>query len=463
MAYATINPFTEEQVKTFPTTTDAEIETAIAKGDAAFQKWKNFSHADRARILQKAADLLRENLDEYSKLLTLEMGKRFAEAQAETELSAAIFEYYAKNAEKLLEPQDLPVADPQEGRAKLVYEPQGIIVAIEPWNFPFYQVARIISPQLSAGNTVILKHASNVPQCAAAMEKLMLDAGLPEGGFINLYPSHSQLATVIQDPRVRGVALTGSEGAGAKIAATAGGALKKCIMELGGSDALIVLNDADIEKAAKWAVFGRHWNGGQVCVNAKRMIVEDGVYDKFVELYRKGVSALRMGDPMDPNTTMPPLSSRGAVEDLKKQVSEAVAHGAKAEEVPLEMPNKGCFFRPVILTDLDESNPARRWEFFGPVTMLFRAKDADHAVEIANDSPYGLGGSIFSQNEEKAAELARKMDTGMVYINHPTMVKADLPFGGVKRSGFGRELIDLGLKEFVNTKLIDIVDIDAPF
>lgn len=224
-----------------------------------------------------------------------------------------------------------------------------------------------------------------------------------------------------------------------------------------------MLNDADIEKAAKWAVYGRHWNGGQVCVNAKRMIVEDGVYDKFVELYRKGISELRMGDPMDPATTLPPLSSRGAVDGLKQQVADAVAQGAKAEEIPLEMPNKGCFFRPVILSHLEEGNPARHTEFFGPVTMLFRAKDADHAIEIANDSPYGLGGSIFTKNEERGAELARRIDTGMVYINHPTMVKADLPFGGVKRSGFGRELLGLGLKEFVNAKLIDIVDIDAPF
>ncbi|CEF53971.1 NAD-dependent succinate-semialdehyde dehydrogenase [Acetobacter ghanensis] len=463
MAYATTNPFTEEQVKVFPNPTDAEVDTALDKGHTAFKKWKNTSFAERARVLQKAADLLRANVDEYSKLLTLEMGKLYAEAKAETELSAAIFEYYAVNAERLLAPEVLPLASVKEGRAKIVFEAQGILLAIEPWNFPYYQVARIIAPQLSAGNVVILKHASNVPQCAAAMEKLMHDAGLLEGGFQNLYPTRDQLAKIIADPRVRGVALTGSEGAGAKVASEAGLALKKCTMELGGSDALIVLNDADVEKAAKWAVYGRHWNGGQVCVNAKRMIVEDGIYDKFVELYRKGVSALRMGDPMDPATTLPPLSSRGAVEGLKQQVADAVAQGAKAEEIPLEMPNKGCFFRPVILTNLEEGNPARHTEFFGPVTMLFRAKDADHAIEIANDSPYGLGGSIFTKDEERGAELARQIDTGMVYINHPTMVKADLPFGGVKRSGFGRELLGLGLKEFVNAKLIDIVDIDAPF
>ncbi|MBO1324519.1 NAD-dependent succinate-semialdehyde dehydrogenase [Acetobacter sp. TBRC 12305] len=463
MAYATINPFTEEQLKVFPNTTPADIETALAKGHAAFQTWKNTPIAQRTRILQNAADILRANLDEYAKLLTVEMGKLFAEAQAETELSAAIFEYYALNAERLLAAEILPVASLKEGRAKIVFEPQGIILAIEPWNFPYYQVARIIAPQLAAGNTVILKHASNVPQSAALMDKLMRDAGLPEGGFQNLYPTHEQLNTVIADPRVRGVALTGSEGAGAKVASEAGLALKKCTMELGGSDAMVVLADADLEKSVKWAVFGRHWNAGQVCVSAKRMIVEDGIYDSFVERYRKGVAALRMGDPMDPNTTLAPLSSRGAVEGLKQQVADAVAHGAKAEEIPLEMPNKGCFFRPVLLSELDENNPARLWEFFGPVTMLFRARDAEHAIEIANDSPYGLGGSIFTADEERGAELARQIDTGMVYINHPTMVKADLPFGGVKRSGFGRELLGLGLKEFVNTKLIDIVGLDDPF
>lgn len=291
----------------------------------------------------------------------------------------------------------------------------------------------------------------------------MHKAGLPKGAFQNLYPSHDQINTIIADPRVRGIALTGSEKAGAIVASEAGKALKKCTMELGGADAFIVLNDADLEKAVKWAVFGRHWNGGQVCVSSKRLIVEAGIYDKFLDLYRKGVQKLRMGDPMDPKTTLAPLSSRGAVEGLKKQVAEAKGHGAKVEEIELEMPSKGCFFRPVILTDISASNPARHWEFFGPVTSLYKAKDEQHAIQIANDSPYGLGGSIFTKDEEKGARLARQIDTGMVYINHPTMVKADIPFGGVKNSGFGRELLDLGLKEFVNTKVIGVADIDSDF
>ncbi|MBV1837800.1 NAD-dependent succinate-semialdehyde dehydrogenase [Acetobacter estunensis] len=463
MAYATTNPFTNEQIKVFPNSTDAEINTALDAAHSAFLSWRTTSFAERAKVMQNAADILRANIDDYSKLLTLEMGKIFAESKAETELSAAIFEYYAKNAEKLLVPQDLPVASKDEGRAKVIHQPLGVLLAVEPWNFPFYQVARIIAPQLSAGNTVVLKHASNVPQCAAAMDELMIKAGLPKGAFQNLYPTHDQVSRILADHRVRGLALTGSEGAGARLASEAGQALKKCTMELGGADAFIVLEDADLEKTVNWAVFGRHWNAGQVCVSSKRLIVVDGVYDEFVKRYREGVSKLKMGDPMDPATTLAPLSSQKAADDLKKQVEGAVAAGAKAEEIPLEMPNQGAFFRPVILTNLKDDNPAMREEFFGPVTLLFRVKDEAEAIRVANDSPYGLGGSVFTKDEARGERVAEQIETGMVYINHPTMVKADLPFGGVLRSGFGRELIDLGIKEFVNHKLIDVVDIDAPF
>ncbi|PIT50870.1 succinate-semialdehyde dehydrogenase [Snodgrassella alvi] len=463
MAYASTNPYTEQQVMAFPDTTDVELETALNRADAAFQQWKNTTFAQRACILQTAADILRANIDEYARLLTLEMGKLFSEAKAETELSAQIFEYYAVNAERQLQPEVLPVTSNKGNRARIEFAPQGIILAVEPWNFPYYQIARIAAPQLAAGNVVVLKHASNVPQCAAKMAAMLSQAGLMDGAFQNLFPTHAQLAKIIADPRVRGVALTGSEGAGAIVAAQAGAALKKCTLELGGADAFIVLNDADIEKAAKWAVFGRHWNAGQVCVSAKRIIVEDGVYDRFLKLYREGIQQLRMGDPMDAATTLAPLSSRSAVTGLQQQLDEAVKLGAHAEEIALDMPAQGCFFRPVILTNIQQDNPARHWEFFGPVSSVYRAKDAAHAIEIANDTPYGLGGSIFTADEERGAQLAQQIDTGMVFINHPTMVKADLPFGGVKRSGFGRELLDLGLKEFVNAKLVSIADIDAEF
>ncbi|MBS1001494.1 NAD-dependent succinate-semialdehyde dehydrogenase [Acetobacter persici] len=462
MAYATTNPYTEEVVATFPEATDQEVQTALSEAHAAFEKWRDTSFAERARIMNAAAAILRRDIDKYARLATLEMGKTFAEAKGEVILSAEIFEYYGKYSEDLLKPESLPVADPATGKATLVHEPLGIVFAVEPWNFPFYQVVRIIAPQLSAGNAVLLKHASNLPQCAASCEELMNEAGLPKGLFRNLYAARSHTALILNDPRVCGVALTGSEGAGSIIAGVAGKALKKSMMELGGADAFLVLDDADVEKAVKWAVMGRHWNAGQVCVSAKRLIVDDTIYDRFVELYKKGVAELKAGDPMDPSTTLAPLSSRAAVEDLHRQVEEAVKHGAKVEVIGQEVPEKGTFFRPLLMTGLDGENEARHWEFFGPVTQLYRAKDEADAIRIANDSPYGLGGAVFTKDEARGVRVASKIRTGMVNINHPLIPKADLPFGGVARSGFGRELVGLGIKEFVNHKLINVVDIDAP-
>lgn len=463
MTYATTNPYTGKVEKTFPDTTDAEVIHAIENAHKAFLSWKKTPFADRAKIMQKAADLLRKDIDGYAKLLTLEMGKVIGEAKAEVELSAAIFEYYAKNAEKLLKPEKLPVANLAEGDAVLVHEPLGVLLAVEPWNFPYYQVARIIAPQLSAGNTILLKHAGIVPQSAAACEKLMLEAGLPKGAFKNLYAAHSQIELILNHPLVRGVALTGSEGAGAVVASAAGKALKKSTLELGGADAFVVLADADLEKTVKWAVFGRHWNGGQVCVSSKRMIIADKIYDEFVKRYTAGVAGLRAGDPFDAATTLAPLSSQSAADELKDKIRQAVTLGATATEVGPKVPNQGAFVQPTILTNVTDTNPARNWEFFGPVSMLFRAKDEDDAVRIANDSPFGLGGSVFTSNPRHGAEVARRISTGMVFVNHPTMVKADLPFGGIRHSGYGRELLGLGIKEFVNHKLIDVVDINAAF
>ncbi len=463
MAYATINPYTGETLSTFPDVTDAEVSQAIAAAHEAFLAWRETSFSERGRILQKAADILRRESDGYARLLTLEMGKLIAEAKAEVELSAKILEYYARNAETLLQPEKLPVLEAAEGEAALFHEPLGVLLAIEPWNFPYYQVARILAPQLSAGNTLLLKHASNVPQSAAAFETLMREAGLPDGAFRNLYATRSQLELIINDPRVQGVALTGSEGAGSLVAAQAGKALKKSTMELGGSDAFIVLADADLDKTVDWAVFGRHWNAGQVCCSSKRMILVDPVYDAFLDRYRKGVAGLVAGDPFDVRTTLAPLSSRKAADDLKDLIRRAVEHGAKAEEVGLAVPNQGAFVQPTILTEVTEDNPARNWEFFGPVSMLFRAKDETDAIRIANDSPFGLGGSIFTSDIAHGTEVARKISAGMVFVNHPTKVEADLPFGGIRRSGYGRELIGLGLKEFVNHKLVDVVSIDARF
>jgi len=463
MAYQTVNPYTNELIKTFSDASDADVSQAIDAAHAAFLGWRETSFKDRGVILQRAAKLLRERSQQYARLLTLEMGKLIGEAEGEVELSAQILEYYVKYAEKLLEPEKLPVADPAEGEAVLVHEPLGVLLAIEPWNFPFYQIARILAPQLSAGNTMLLKHASNVPQSAAAFEQLMLDAGLPAGAFQNLYANRHHIEMIINDPRVQGVALTGSEGAGSVVAGQAGKALKKATLELGGADAFIVLDDAEMEKTVKWAVFGRHWNGGQVCVSSKRMIVVDEVYDEFLRLYSEGVAALRTGDPLDRSTTLAPLSSQTAADEVREKIRQAVAHGATATEVGPKVPEQGAFVQPTILTNVTPDNPAYHWEFFGPVSMIFRAADEDHAVRIANDSPFGLGGSVFTADPVRGKKVAHRISTGMIFVNHPTMVKADLPFGGVRRSGFGRELLGLGLKEFVNHKLVNVVDIDAPF
>jgi succinate-semialdehyde dehydrogenase/glutarate-semialdehyde dehydrogenase len=463
VAYQTTNPFTGEVLKTFPDATDVEVHQAIENAHAAFLGWRDTDFAGRARVMRNAANLLRQDVDGLAAILTTEMGKLLSEAKAEVELSAAIFEYYAANAETLLADEILPVAHAAEGQARVTHEPLGVVLCIEPWNFPYYQIARIIAPQLSAGNTMLLKHASNVPQSAAAFEALMKAAGLPDGAFKNLYATRSQIELILNDPRVHGVALTGSEAAGSIVAAQAGKALKKSTLELGGADAFVVLADADLNKTVGWAVFGRHWNGGQVCVSSKRMIIVDAVYDAFVDLYRQGVAGLVAGDPFDPKTTLAPLSSQAAADEVNGKISEAVRLGAKAEAVGPAVPNQGAFVQPTILTEVGEDNPARHWEFFGPVSMLFRAKDEADAIRIANDSPFGLGGSVFTSDPAHGAQVAKQISTGMVFVNHPTMVKADLPFGGVRRSGYGRELIGLGIKEFVNHKLIDVVDIDAPF
>ncbi len=463
MAFSTINPYTGETVKQFKDATDSEIDAAIRRADETFREWRELNISQRTVILQKAADILREKNQYFAEIITLEMGKIIGEARAEVELSANIFEYYVKNAQKLLADEPLPVADPAEGKAVLVHQPLGVILAIEPWNFPFYQIARILAPQLAAGNTLLLKHASNVPQCAEAFEQLMRDAGLPEGGFTNLFLPHTKIETVLKDPRVQGVALTGSEAAGASVAQSAAKHLKKSTLELGGADAFVVLADAELDKTVDWAVFGRHWNAGQVCVSSKRMIIHEKIYDAFLEKYTAGVAKLKAGDPMDSTTQLAPLSSQRAADNLKTQIAKAIENGATAIEVGEKVPARGAFVQPTILTNVTPDNPAYYEEFFGPVSMIIKAKDDEDAVRIANDSHFGLGGSVFTSNPEYGYQLAKKITTGMVYINHPTMVKADLPFGGVKRSGYGRELLGLGLKEFVNHKLIDIVDIDAPF
>ena len=463
MTYQTINPYTNEVIATFPDATKDEVDAAITAAHAAFLSWRDTPFSTRTAVLSKAADLLRADRRRYAELLTLEMGKVIGEAEAEVDLSADILQYYADHGESLIETEQVPVALAAEGKVEIVSQPLGVLLSVEPWNFPYYQVARVAAPQLLAGNTILLKHASNVPQAAAAFDDLFLRAGLPAGAFKNLYLPHDLTEHVIDDPRVRGVALTGSEEAGAIIAAYAAKAVKKSTLELGGSDAFVVLKDADMDKTVEWAVFGRHWNAGQVCVSAKRMIVVDEVFDELLEKYRDGVKALKMGDPLDATTTLAPLSSQGAADKLADQVKEAVAGGASAETLGDKVPAKGAFFQPTILTGMDSTNPSYYEEFFGPVSIVIRAKDEADAISIANDSPFGLGGSVFTKDTVRGEKVARQIDTGMVYVNHPTMVKADIPFGGVKHSGYGHELTNLGIQEFINKKVIDVVDINAAF
>lgn len=463
MQYATVNPYTGQTVKTFDFATDAEIDAALAKAHETFLSWRETSLESRAAILQKAADLLRADARRYAEILTLEMGKIIGEAEAEVELCAQILEYYVQHGAEPLAPRTLKAKGFADGDAQLIKEPLGILFAIEPWNFPFYQVIRITAPQVTAGNVIVLKHAEIVPQSALAMVELFRQAGAPEGLLTNLFLTHDGASRVINDKRVKGIALTGSERAGSAVAAQAGKAMKKSTLELGGADAYIVLSDAEVEKAARWAVFGRHWNAGQVCVSSKRIILEDAIYDRFMKVYREGVAALVAGDPMDPATQLAPLSSAAARDNLARQVEAAIAAGATAETLGAPVPTQGAFYQPTILTNISKDNPAFHTEFFGPVSSIYRVANEEEAIAIANDSPYGLGGSVFTTDIARAKRVAAKIETGMVYINQPTGVKADLPFGGVKNSGYGHELIDLGLTEFVNEKLVVVTDIDGSF
>jgi succinate-semialdehyde dehydrogenase / glutarate-semialdehyde dehydrogenase len=463
MTYQTINPYTSEVVATFPDATTDEVDAAILAAHVAFLDWRETPFPTRTAVLAKAAQLLRADKRRYAELLTLEMGKLISEAEAEVDLSADILDYYADRGESLLKTEKVPVALAAEGEVEIVSQPLGVLLSVEPWNFPYYQVVRVAAPQLLAGNTILLKHASNVPQSAAIFDDLFVRAGLPDGAFRNLYLPHELTERVIDDPLVRGVALTGSEEAGALIAGYAAKAVKKSTLELGGADAFVVLKDADMDETVQWAVFGRHWNAGQVCVSAKRLIIVDEVFDEFMTKYRMGVEALVMGDPMDPATTLAPLSSQGAADKLAGQVKAAVAGGATAEELGAKAPTDGAFFQPTILTGMTNKNPSYYEEFFGPVSIVIRVKDEAEAIAVANDSPFGLGGSVFTRDTVNGEKVARQIDTGMVYVNHPTMVKADIPFGGVKHSGYGHELTNLGIQEFINKKVIDVVDINAAF
>ncbi|MFC0133285.1 succinate-semialdehyde dehydrogenase [Massilia eurypsychrophila] len=454
MAYQSINPFNGKTLASFDEHGRDELDNKLQAAQRCFDHdWRQRSYAERAIVVKRAAALMRERADELAKLITLEMGKLIAQAAGEVALSAAILDYYADNAEQFLAPEQL---DATGNRTMVESSPLGVLLGIEPWNYPYYQIARFAAPNLMAGNVVMVKHASNVPQCALAFEKCMLDAGAPAGAYSNLFISKDQISQLIDDPRIRGVALTGSEGAGAVVAAQAGKNLKKSTLELGGSDAFIVLEDADLDKAVKCAVAGRMGNSGQACTASKRFIVLESVADRFLEKFQQAMGKFSPGDPLDEKTTLAPLSTRQALDDLVDQVDRAVAGGASVLMGGSRIPGDGAFMQPTILTDVAADNPTFREEFFGPVAMFFRVPDEDAAVALANDSPFGLGGSIMTQDIERGRRLARRIDTGMVFINSAAVSKPELPFGGVKNSGYGRELSSAGIDEFVNKKLIRV-------
>lgn len=459
MAYTTINPYSGELLAQFDTLSDQQLEQKLAVAAQCYSTWKNKTYAQRASIIAKAGELMHERFDELARKITLEMGKRINEARGEVKFSADILAYYAKNAERFLAPEPL---HPIEGEAHMESSPIGVVFGVEPWNFPFYQLARVAGPHLMAGNVLVIKHAGCVPQCAIAFEQLLLDAGAPEGLYTNLLISHEQSKRVVDDNRIRGVALTGSVAAGRSLAAWAGQNLKPSSMELGGSDAFIVLEDADLDLAIKWAIWGRMYNCGQTCCAAKRFIVVDKLADAFLEGFQAGLAALVPGDPMDENTTLGPLSSESALLQLLEQVQTAVAHGATVLLGGARIDRPGSFMAPTILTDVAPDNPAFRDEFFGPVAQFFRVADEDAAVALANDSDFGLGGSVFTRDLARGRRVASRIETGMMFINSISWSDAELPFGGIKNSGYGRELGDMGIQQFVNKKLVRYVEAQAP-
>ena len=456
----TVNPATNEVLKSFEEMTDPAIEAAISGADKAYNDWRKTSYEERASFLHKVASLMRKKKDSLAKLITLEMGKLLKQSEGEIDLSADIFDYYADNGETFLADK---VLDPEYGEALIRNSSIGALLGVMPWNFPFYQVARFAAPNIMVGNTILLKHASNVPQCAAAIEELFKEAGAPEGLYTNLFISGKHTSALASDKRIKGVSLTGSEKAGASLAEIAGKNLKKVVLELGGSDAFIVLEDADMDKTVEWAVIGRMNNTGQSCVAAKRFIVVEAVADEFLEKFKEKLGALKAGDPMDEDTQLGPLSSEEAAVHLDDQVKRSVAAGAKVLLGGKRIDRKGAYMEATILTDITSDVPAYHEELFGPVASFYRVKDEAAAIELANDSPFGLGGSVFTNDIERGKKVADQIDTGMVFINHPTWTQADLPFGGTKRSGVGRELSELGIQEFVNKKLIRISGISDPF
>ncbi len=449
--YRSVNPATGETLATFDDADDAAVERALEEGHRAFAAWRRTSFAERRAALIRLAGQLETNADDHARLITLEMGKPIASARAEVLKCAANCRWYAQHGEALLASESIPHS---AGDAQVRHEPLGIVFAVMPWNFPYWQVVRFLAPALMAGNVVLLKHASSTPQCAAALAAAGVAAGLPAGVFQNLYLTRSQLAKVIDDPRVAAVTLTGSEGAGISVGAASGRALKPCVLELGGSDPLIVMPSANLDKAVAGAVTGRYQNNGQSCVCAKRIIVHRDIYAEFREKFVAAVAALRIGDPLEAETDLGPVSSHGARDELVGQVEQAIAQGGALVCGGSVIDRAGAYYAPTIIEGLPEGAAARVEEIFGPVALLFEVADIDEAVRVANETPFGLGSSVWTEDAGERARFADDLECGMTFFNANTVSDPALPFGGIKRSGIGRELGRWGMMEFVYVRLV---------
>jgi acyl-CoA reductase-like NAD-dependent aldehyde dehydrogenase len=454
-----VNPATEEVIASFDAFGPDEVEMALAEAHNAYLGWRERPIAERAIPMRALAKLLRERADRYARLITLEMGKPIAEAKAEIEKCAFGADQFAESAARYLADEEIKA---NARRSIVAFQPLGVVLAVMPWNFPFWQVVRFAAPAFMAGNAGLLKHASNVPQCALALEEAFRDAGFPQGLLRTVLVSGSAIEPIIADDRIRAVTLTGSSDTGSRIAELAGRAIKKSVLELGGSDPYIVLADADLEAAATTAVRARNQNGGQSCIAAKRFIVVESVAAEFERRFAKGVEDLAVGDPMDPNTKVGPLARRDLRDTLERQVDASVRAGARPLTGGERLSGKGYFFRPTVLASVTPDMPAFREETFGPVAAVVRVRDADEAVRVANDSAYGLGAAIWTRDERLGERLARRVESGSVFINGMVASDPRLPFGGVKRSGYGRELSAFGAREFTNIQTIWIGPAEAP-
>ena len=453
-AYKTVNPATGETVQEYPELDDQGVQDALGRVTSGFGEWRSTSTADRAAVLSKVAEIYSERAEELAKSISLEMGKPLKQGIGEVKLSSMIYQYYAEQGPGLLADEQLDVPGAEETVVRTL--PVGPLLGIMPWNFPYYQVARFAAPNLMLGNTIMLKHAPSCPASALLMEQIFVDAGLPADAYVNVFATNDQVADVIADPRIHGVSLTGSERAGAAVAEVAGRNLKKVVLELGGSDAFIVLDSDDMDATVKSATRGRMSNTGQACNAAKRFIVAEPFYDEFVAKLTESFAAMTPGDPLEPNTAIGPLSSQAAADTLTEQVDTAVSEGATLLTGGQRIDGPGAYVEPTLLADVTPDMRAYSEELFGPVGVVYKVASEDEAVELTNSSSFGLSGSVWSSDLEKARQVADRLDVGMAFVNeHGTTLPA-LPFGGVKRSGFGRELGPWGMEEFVNKKLVRV-------